>query len=415
MTALLARWIESFGEPVHVMGHSMGGHLAIRLAAERPELVRSVVLVNAAGVRFRVDPLAHVRPLVHAPFSTAGIARVLIPDFLRAGPTSVAVAAARVVLGRADDAMRAVHAPTLLVWGEHDPLVPLSYGEEMHQQIAGSRLAVIPRAAHVAMWDAPEEFNRIALEFLREVEARPPVPQLPEGCFRWGIARFSRGIVHRESGSRRDIVLVHGLGMATGYFEPLAAELHARGIHAAAPDMPGFGASANAPASGPEEQARILAAWADENAIRNAVWVGHSIGCTTVAHLARLRPDLVRGLVFLGPVWTEARSPTARLMFMLILDAFREHVRLYRWLIPAYWRTGLLRWWSTWMLFAKEARDVSLIRGRYIVIAGVRDPITDRTYVPPLEVPGAHACNVSHPAEVAEVIARFARGEKVEE
>lgn len=405
MSALLARWIEQFGEPVHVMGHSMGGHLAIRLAAERPELVRSVVLVNAAGVRFRLDPLAHFRPLRHAPYGGPGIARLLVPDLLRAGPTSVAVAATRVLFGHAGPAMAAVHAPTLLVWGENDPLVPLSYGEEMQRQIGGSRLAVIPRAAHVAMWDAPEEFNHVALDFLREVEAQPAPERVADGAFRWGIAGFHGGIAHRESSKRHDVVFIHGLGMTSGYFERVAAALHARRLYAAAPDLPGFGSSANGPPAGPEEHAEMLASWADTVGVRNAVWVGHSIGCTTVAHLARRRPDLVRSSVLVGPVWTVARHPTLRLMFMLVLDAMREHLSLYRWLVPAYWRTGMIRWWRTWTRYAKEISDIGVIPERHLIVCGRGDPITDRRCVTPVEISGAHACNVSHPEELAEVIA----------
>ena len=69
--------------------------------------------------------------------------------------------------------MHSLRMPTLLVWGENDPLVPLVYGEAMQQEIAGSRLVVIPRAAHVAMWDAPQEFNRVAVQFFDEVETQP--------------------------------------------------------------------------------------------------------------------------------------------------------------------------------------------------------------------------------------------------
>ena len=125
MTSLLARWLETFGEPVHVVGHSMGGQIAIRLAAERPDLVRSLMLVNAAGMPFRLDPRPHVRALPKPPYGGPGIARVLVPDFLRAGPTSVAVAGARVMRGDMRELMRAIRVPTLLVWGENDPLVPL--------------------------------------------------------------------------------------------------------------------------------------------------------------------------------------------------------------------------------------------------------------------------------------------------
>jgi pimeloyl-ACP methyl ester carboxylesterase len=382
---------------VHVVGHSMGGQLAIELAAERPDLVRSLVLVNAAGMPFHLDPRPHMRAVPKPPYGGPGIARVLLPDFFRAGPTSVAVASARVMRADLRAMMRAIHVPTLLVWGENDPLVPLVYGEAMQQEIAGSRLVVIPKAAHVAMWDAPAEFNRVVLEFLDSVS--PPGAASP--AFSWGISGWTDGIAHRQAGRRRDVVLVHGLGMSSAYFGPLAAELFARGRNPIAPDLPGFGESANAPAAGPAEHARILGRWAEALGIRDAVWLGHSVGCNAVAHLARSRTDLVRSAVHVGPLWTRARHPSLRTFTMLALDAFREPLSLYRYVLPAYWRVGVARWLSTWLRYAP---DVACTSQDALMLAGEHDPLPDSTCTPVATVPGAHACVFSHPGAVAERI-----------
>lgn len=399
VTSLLARWIETFGEPVHVIGHSMGGQIAIGLAAERPDLVRSLVLVSAAGMPFHFDPRPHVRAVPKPPYGGPGIARVLLPDFLRAGPASVAVAGARVMRSDMREMMRAIHVPTLLVWGENDPLVPLIYGEAMQKEIAGSRLVVIPNAAHVAMWDAPLEFNRVVLEFLATVQ--PGDTALPS--FSWGISGWTEGIAHRQAGRRRDVVLVHGLGMSSAYFVNLAAELFARGWNPIAPDLPGFGESVNAPASGPVEHAALLARWADALSIRDALWLGHSVGCNAVAHLALLRADVVRSTVLVGPLWTRTRHPHLRIFAMLALDALREPLSLYRYVIPAYWRAGIARWAATWRRYA---RDVACASPDALLLAGERDPLPDRTCTPVETVPGAHACVFSHAREVAEAVRR---------
>ncbi|HEY0370425.1 MAG TPA: alpha/beta fold hydrolase [Thermoanaerobaculia bacterium] len=395
VTSLLARWIETFGEPVHVIGHSMGGQLAIELAAERPDLVRSLVLVNAAGMPFRLDPRPHVRSLEKPPYGGPGIARVLVPDFLRAGPTSVAVAGARVVRADLREMMRTIRVPTLLVWGENDPLVPLFYGEAMQREIPNSRLVVIPKAAHVAMWDAPEEFNRIVLEFLDSCVACAPA----EPAFSWGISGWTDGIAHRQAGHRRDIVLIHGLGMSSAYFVHLAAELFARGWNPIAPDLPGFGESVNGPAVGPMEHAALLALWADALGIRNAVWLGHSVGCNTIAHL---RPDLVRALVCVGPLWTRTAHPHLRTFAMLALDAFREPLSLFRYVLPAYWRVGVARWWQTWRRYAPDITCAAAPPAR--ILAGKRDPLPDHRCVAVTHVGGAHACVFSHAAEVVEAL-----------
>jgi pimeloyl-ACP methyl ester carboxylesterase len=401
--ALLARWLETFGEPVHLIGHSMGGQLSIRVAAERPDLIRSLILVNSAGMPFRVHPIAHVKTLPKPPYGGPGIARVLLPDFLRAGPASVAVATTRVILGDLRPMMHAIRAPSLLVWGRNDPIVPLHYGEAMHREIAGSRLTVIDRAAHVAMWDAPEEFNRVALEFLDEVERGEATSAEP--AFNWGIAGWTSGIAHRQAGRRRDIVLIHGLGMSSAYLGRLARALFEDGWNPIAPDVPGFGESMNARAGDVTEHAALLAAWADHLAIKNAVWLGHSIGCNTVAALARTRPELVRATVTVGPLWTKSKHAQVRMFAMLTLDALREPFALYKYVLPAYWRAGVWRWWMTWRRFLPDLpKDVP----QSLHIAGLRDPIPDRRNVKLVEVEGAHACLYSHPRAVADAIKRAA-------
>ena len=403
VTALLARWLETFEEPVHLVGHSMGGLLAIRVAAERPDLVRSLILVNAVGVPFALRPGPHLRALPRRPWGL-NLAPIVLADALRAGPTSLAVASARVLRGDARDWMRHLRLPALLVWGENDPLVPVTYGREMQEQIAGSRLVVLPRAAHVAMWDAPEEFNKVVTEFVDEVEQtdRPPADHPP--VFAWGIAGWTNGIAHRQSGLRRDLVLIHGLGMSSAYFDRFARALFAAGWHPIAPDLPGFGESENARGADPEETAQRVAAWADAIGIRNAVWVGHSIGCNVVAHLARLRPDLCRAAVHIGPLWTRTRWPALRLAAMLVLDSFRESLRLYRYVLPAYWRTGVWRWCTTlW----RSRNDIISDSPSGVLIAGERDPLPDRRTCQVTTVPGAHACQFSCPEESAEALSRL--------
>jgi pimeloyl-ACP methyl ester carboxylesterase len=395
--ALVARWIERFGEPVHLFGHSMGGLIAIGVAAERPDLVRSLVLISAVGMPFRLNPLPHMKPLPKPPYGGPGIARVLVPDFFRTGPISLTFAGTRVLLADIRERMRSIRVPTLLVWGAGDPLVPLRYGEAMQQEIPDSRLEVIPHAAHVPMWDAPEEFNAIALSFIDSVAPHAA----SAASFGWGLSGWTDGIAHRQAGRRRDVVLIHGLGMSSAYWVRFARALFGRGWSPIAPDIPGFGESMNAPASGPASHAAVLADWADAIGIRNAVWVGHSIGCNTVAQLAALRPDLVRVPVHIGPLWTCSRTPQLRFFLRLALDAFREPLSIYRFVIPAYWRAGVWRWWQTWRRFVK---DICGKPPAGVMIAGSRDPLPDDACVTAVRVAGAHACHFSDPEGVAEVL-----------
>ena len=57
-------------------------------------------------------------------------------------------------------------APTLLVWGERDPLVPPTVAAVLRREIANSRLLMLSEAGHVPMLERPEEFNAALLAFL---------------------------------------------------------------------------------------------------------------------------------------------------------------------------------------------------------------------------------------------------------
>ncbi len=61
-----------------------------------------------------------------------------------------------------------MEVPVLLVWGREDKSVPLSCGQEMHHILKGSRLEVINNAGHVPNFEGAEEFNQLAVDFLRE-------------------------------------------------------------------------------------------------------------------------------------------------------------------------------------------------------------------------------------------------------
>ena len=64
--------------------------------------------------------------------------------------------------------VRLIRAPTLLVWGERDTLVPLSVAGEWQQAVSSSRLAVLSGVGHVPMVERPREFAQLLLEFLDE-------------------------------------------------------------------------------------------------------------------------------------------------------------------------------------------------------------------------------------------------------
>ena len=268
------------------------------------------------------------------------------------------------------------------------------------------------------MWDNPSAFNETLETFLREVD-NGGVATAGGGdvqpAFHWGISDWSEGIASRQAGPRRDLVLVHGLGMSSAYFRPFAEALYAQGWNPIAPDLPGFGESADGGIEGPEGHAEILAAWARRSGITSAVWIGHSLGANAVAHLAAAHPGLVRAAIGLGPLWTHSRPAVRRLFFDLVRDAIREPLALHRYVTAAYLRAGVSRWWRTFARYEPDVKVVLPAALHFHCLAGAGDPLVDRPTVESidpgarLELPGAHACHFSHPLETALAVGAVVR------
>ncbi len=166
----LIHWMDTLEIPrAHLIGHSLGGLIAAMLAAREPARVNRLILVDAAmlafdpGLRRRAVGLVRsIRwtPKRHIP--------MMAEDAIRANPRAMGQATLQLLTtdGRSD--LQQITAPTLIIWGDHDTIVPLSVGEQLHTQISDSRLVVIPNSSHTPMLDRPQRFNEEVFRFLRE-------------------------------------------------------------------------------------------------------------------------------------------------------------------------------------------------------------------------------------------------------
>ena len=202
----IAAWMEKVGVdgPAVVTGHSMGGQIAVHLALRYPEKVDRLVLSAPAGFeRFSPGAARYMRTYWHetrameaseehvrANFMTMvfnrhdeGVER-LIEERVRLGQSpsfgGTAVAVSRSIAGMLDhlviDRAREVRAPTLIVYGTDDKMIPnpvfnggatRDIARQASAAIPGSRLVMLPGAGHTVHHDAPQAFNRAVEEFLR--------------------------------------------------------------------------------------------------------------------------------------------------------------------------------------------------------------------------------------------------------
>jgi pimeloyl-ACP methyl ester carboxylesterase len=176
--------MDALGLPqADVVGLSLGGWLAAELALRHPNRVRRLVLADAAGTRvpgverpdlFMAGP-ARARGLLFAD-PDSKLARQIVPDAPPPERLEAALrgreAAARllwnphVAYRKLTSRLGRITAPTLVVWGAQDRVLPLPFGEAYQRGIPGARLVTLDGCGHLPPIEQPERFAGIVLDFL---------------------------------------------------------------------------------------------------------------------------------------------------------------------------------------------------------------------------------------------------------
>jgi pimeloyl-ACP methyl ester carboxylesterase len=177
IAGLLAAWLDAIGvRRTAVIGHSLGGHVAADLAATRPDLVDRLVLVDAAALPLEGSIPGHVRNLLRGGGrSERRLLRIAVADILRAGPLVILRAGRELLAADLSDHLPRIAAPTLVVWGDGDALIPPAAGRRLAGTIPGATFAIVPDAGHAPMWERPDLFDRLVLDFL-DTTGGPPTP-----------------------------------------------------------------------------------------------------------------------------------------------------------------------------------------------------------------------------------------------
>jgi pimeloyl-ACP methyl ester carboxylesterase len=163
----LVEWMDRRSlDRASVIGHSMGGAVGLDLAARYPARVDRLVLVDAA-VRPVPLPRRLRGALVAGWRAPVSLVPLIAADALRAGPIGLWRATRQVLALDLMVQATAVQAPTLLIWGQRDTLVPLEIGRDLVDRLPRARLEIVPGAGHNPMWERPRDFDDLVLSFLR--------------------------------------------------------------------------------------------------------------------------------------------------------------------------------------------------------------------------------------------------------
>lgn len=168
-------------ERVHVVGSGFGGWIAAELAAWQGHRLRKLVLVDAAGLHVPGAPVTDVFMLNREQVLRASIHDQGVAEQLLAGPLDDA-AMREYLLGQETLALLGwnpylhnpklarrlyrVQAPTLVLWGEHDQIIPLAHGQAYAAGIPNARLEIMPNSGHLPQIEQPERLAQLVAKFL---------------------------------------------------------------------------------------------------------------------------------------------------------------------------------------------------------------------------------------------------------
>lgn len=175
---------------LHLMGNSLGGHVAILYAIDHPATIASITLSGSSGLfesamgnsfppRGNYD---FIKNKVETTFyNPATSSKELVDEVYdtvndRNKGIRIVMTAKSAVRHNLAHKLDGITAPTLLVWGKQDTITPPFVGEQFNELIDDSELHFIDHCAHAPMMEQPERFNEIMEDFLQRVGQRRASP-----------------------------------------------------------------------------------------------------------------------------------------------------------------------------------------------------------------------------------------------
>jgi pimeloyl-ACP methyl ester carboxylesterase len=190
-------------ERATIVGHSLGGGVAMQFFYQFPQRVERLVLISSGGLGQEVSPLLRTAALPGVSLLLSATIRERLLGVLRAGGGALhrrrlgagvyleAIARALAPLENGDARAAFLHTlravidvhgqrvsatdrlyllesmPTMIVWGERDNTIPLAHGAAAHEAIPHSHFHTLPGAAHFPHLEDPQGVSRLLREFMR--------------------------------------------------------------------------------------------------------------------------------------------------------------------------------------------------------------------------------------------------------
>lgn len=185
----LAKYVHKFLEAldlqnVHLLGNSLGGHVALVHTLKHPERVRSLILTGSSGLFEngmgdsypRRGDYEYIRQKTALTFYDPAVATKELVDEVysitnnRLKVIKIIALAKSAIRNNLGQELNNIRVPTLLIWGQNDTITPPFVGQEFNKLIPNSELHFIDKCGHAPMMEVPDSFNQLLETFLLKLK-----------------------------------------------------------------------------------------------------------------------------------------------------------------------------------------------------------------------------------------------------
>jgi pimeloyl-ACP methyl ester carboxylesterase len=169
---------------VHLLGNSLGGHVALLYVIKHPERIKSLILTGSSGLFEngmgdsypKRGDYEYIKKKTEITFYDPKTASKELVDEVyeivnnRLKAIKIIALAKSAIRNNLGEELNQIKQPTLLIWGNNDTITPPFVAREFHKLIPNSELHFIDKCGHAPMMEVPAEFNQILDKFLTKLK-----------------------------------------------------------------------------------------------------------------------------------------------------------------------------------------------------------------------------------------------------
>jgi pimeloyl-ACP methyl ester carboxylesterase len=171
---------------VHVLGNSLGGHIALLYALAYPKRIASLTLTGSSGLYESAmgstypkrSDYNYIKQKTEDTFFNPEVATKELVDEVfdtvndKNKAIRVLITAKSAIRHNLREKLMHIKLPTLLIWGKDDKVTPAYVGDEFHKRIEGSKLFLLENCGHAPMMEHPQLFNMHLENFLMNLKEK---------------------------------------------------------------------------------------------------------------------------------------------------------------------------------------------------------------------------------------------------